>query len=65
MNTNKNKGLGVYVMSDAEARSQWTGETIEQAQAAIDADKARAAQAMEDLGPMIADRMAAFNRLYK
>lgn len=54
-----------YQPSEAFQRSQWTGETVEQAQAAIDADKARTAQAIEDLGPMIADRMAAFNRLYK
>jgi hypothetical protein len=32
------KGFGVYVMSDAESRAAWTGETIEQAQAAIDAE---------------------------
>ena len=32
------RGLGVYHMSDAEARAAWTGESIEQAQAAIDAE---------------------------
>ncbi len=40
MNDNKRNGMGVYHMSEAEARAEWTGETIEQAQAAIDADKA-------------------------
>lgn len=34
------RGLGVYVMSEAEQRAEWTGETIEQAQAAIDAERA-------------------------
>jgi len=33
------RGLGVYVMSDAEQRAAWTGESIEQAQAAIDAER--------------------------
>jgi len=28
-------GFGVYVMSDAEARAAWTGESIEQAAAAL------------------------------
>lgn len=32
------RGFGVYHMSDAEARAAWTGESIEQAQAAIDAE---------------------------
>jgi len=33
------RGLGVYIMSDAEQRAAWTGESVEQAQRAIDADK--------------------------
>lgn len=32
------KGFGVYVMSDAEARAAWTGESIEQAAAALAAE---------------------------
>jgi hypothetical protein len=30
------RGFGVYYMSDAEARAAWTGEYIDEAQAAID-----------------------------
>lgn len=47
-----------YNPSEAFQRSQWTGETVEQAQAAIDADRIRTVQAFNDLAPMIASRLA-------
>lgn len=34
-NSKYKRGFGIYLMSDAESRAAWTGETIEQAAAAI------------------------------
>lgn len=47
-NSKYKRGFGVYLMSDAESRAAWTGESIEEAAAAI-AMEAR--QVLGRIGP--------------
>ena len=50
----KSLNITPYSPSDAVIRAEWTGETVEQAQAAIDAESAESAVSARNLDNVLA-----------